>query len=124
MISQSMSTRVGGITLTVGGKKIGEMESLSYKPSEEPKPIGRPILEGTLSLEGESFVDRAIMRDLMGVQETFDVVVNTYPLGAPPYKLRSKKKRLRKKWAKKYPVNKTEYKNCTITGVMEHATMD
>lgn len=37
----------------------------------------------------------------------------------PPRRLRSKKKRIRKKWGKKYTVvmGKTIYHNCRLTGV-------
>lgn len=102
----------------IGGKEIGKVQSLSLDPIEEIKPIKSiPRLEGSFTCRGgitkagEEFLNNMI-------NPTFDVEVerSTY---APPRKLRSKKKRIVRKWRKKYTkvYSREIYRNCTIEGV-------
>jgi hypothetical protein len=109
------------VVIKVDGQVIGKAQSLSYAPDPEIKPIGRPMphLEGSFTATGgimkagEDFFNSLF-------NPTFDVTVRKSK-HLPPRKLRSKKKRILRKWYKKYSyeVESAVYKDCVITGVSE-----
>jgi len=101
-----------GVTFFVGGVKIGEGTTESVFNNvytEEPVAIGR--YEGSLTL-----TDVEISRDFLLGLGAMDVIVNKL---APYRKPRSKKKRIRKKFAKKYTISQVAYHDCIITNFGE-----
>lgn len=122
MINPNWRQGTDAITLSVGGQKIGALQSLFIEPDHTEK-VEREILEmfptfeGTVTLENVEFGSKTLLHMM---NPSFDVVVRTGNY-MPPRKLRSKKRRLRKKWEKMYTYDVEEmlYKNCTITGVSE-----
>lgn len=107
------------VILMMDGQVIGKAQSLSQDRDYEVKPIGKRVARfegsftatGGITKAGEDFFNSLF-------NPTFDIEVKRVKY-EPPRKLRSKKKRLVRKWRKKYTnlQSKEVYKNCTIKEV-------
>lgn len=98
---------LNNVTFFVSGKAIatGLMAvDMETTPLESPFVIGS--LEGTITM-----TSCEVYPQLLG---PMDIIVSHM---APYKKPRSKKKRIQKKYAKKFTMSQTTYKNCTIGGL-------
>lgn len=105
------------VSFYVNGEQIGTgtiSTKADLKPVEGPRPLG--MVEGSVTLT-DCEINLGAFIPLLG---PMDVTVSKGEY-LPPRPLRSKKKRIVRKWKKLYTFNKetTTYKNCTITGLEE-----
>lgn len=125
----SLRDIVTRMKLFIRGKEVEGVElreeTITREPAVSEESYFSPLPpvrseSATLTL-GEVKVRPAFLEGLGLSAEGFDVIVKNVVTNPKARPLRSKKKRLRKKWAKKNTqvVNERTYRNCFIQGIEE-----
>lgn len=106
------------VVLKLNGEVIGTAQSTEAEVVQVQQKVGELLQTASGSFVGGSIEFGQSLASIFRDELPKVDIVEEKHRGIRQY--RSKKKRLQKKWRKRNHIDKTVYKNCTITGYKEN----